>query len=106
VVSRNIPVWEFREGMAAVNCWNGCEAEGWFGRVYLQSSNPRVVTADGARHDLDLVSVVRIGKVVGKWPGLSSLCNDAGLIKTKARTARVKLCSIAVADVAKKVRLP
>jgi hypothetical protein len=78
VALRNIPVWEFREGMAAVYCWNGCEAEGWFGRVYLQSSNPRVVTADGARHDLDLVSVVRIGKVVGKWPGLSSLCNDAG----------------------------
>jgi hypothetical protein len=75
-------------------------------RSRLHSSNPRVVTADGARHDLHLVSVVRIGKVVGKWPGLSSLCYDAGLIKTKARTARVKLCSIAVADVAKKVRLP
>ena len=38
--------------------------------------------------------------------GVSSLGDDAGLIKTKARTARVKLCSIAVADVAKKVRLP
>lgn len=58
MVLRNIPVSEFREGMAAVYCWNGYECEGWFGRVYLQSSNLRVVAADGARHDLDLVSVV------------------------------------------------
>lgn len=68
VVLRNIPVWEFREGMAAVYCWNGWEAEGWFGRVYLEPSKARVVTVDGTRHDLDLVSVVRIGKVVGRWP--------------------------------------
>jgi hypothetical protein len=45
VVLRNIPVWEFREGMAAVYCWNGWEAEGWFGRVYLQADKARVVTA-------------------------------------------------------------
>jgi hypothetical protein len=68
VVLRNIPLWEFREGVAAVYCWNGCEAEGWFGRVYLQATTARVVTADGTRHDLDLLSVVRIGKVVRRWP--------------------------------------
>jgi hypothetical protein len=68
VVLRNIPVWEFREGMAAVYCWNGWEAEGWFGRVCLQTSTARVVTADGERHDLDLTSVVRIGKLIGQWP--------------------------------------
>src|SRR3954451_11483257 len=37
---------------------------------------------------------------------LSCLCNDAGFIKAKPGAARVKLCGIAVADVAKKVRLP
>ncbi len=68
IVFRNIPVWEFREGMAAVYCWNGWEAQGWFGRVYLAPSKARVVTAGGARHDLDLLSVVRIGKVIGRWP--------------------------------------
>jgi hypothetical protein len=36
----------------------------------------------------------------------SSLCNDAGYIKAKTETARMKLCSIAIADVAEKVRLP
>ena len=68
IVLRNIPPWEFREGLATIYCWNGWEAEGWFGRVYLAPSKARVVTADGVRHDLDLLSVVRIGKVVGKWP--------------------------------------
>jgi len=68
IVLRNIPVWEFREGLAAVYCWNGWEAEGWFGRVNLTSSKARVLTSDGARHDLDLPNVVRIGKVVGRWP--------------------------------------
>jgi hypothetical protein len=72
VVLRNIPVWEFREGMAAVYCWNGWEAEGWFGRVCLQESKTRVITADGERHDLDSANIVRIGKVVGRWPRLSS----------------------------------
>src|SRR5882672_6364747 len=38
--------------------------------------------------------------------GMNSSGNDAGLIKTKTRAARVELCSIAVADVAKEVRLP
>lgn len=37
--------------------------------------------------------------------GMSSSGNDAGFIKTETGAARVKLCSIAVADVAKKVRL-
>ena len=67
IVLRNIPPWEFREGQAAVYCWNGWEAEGWFGRVDLKPSRARVVTPDGERHDLDLVSVVRIGKMVGTW---------------------------------------
>lgn len=69
VVLRNIPAWEFREGQAAVYCWNGWEAQGWFGRVYLQPSKARVVTPDGQRHDLDVLNVVRIGKLVGRWPG-------------------------------------
>lgn len=68
VVLRNIPMWEFREGVAAVYCWNGCEAVGWFGRVSLEPSHPRVVTPDCERHDLDLLCVVRIGKLVGRWP--------------------------------------
>ena len=68
VVLRNIAAWEFREGKAAVYCWNGWEAEGWFGNVYLQSPNARVVTADGQRHDLDLLNVVRIGKMIRRWP--------------------------------------
>jgi hypothetical protein len=68
VVLRNIPAWEFREGMAAIYCWNGWEAEGWFGRVHLQETEARVVTPNGDRHDLDLVSVVRIGKLVARWP--------------------------------------
>jgi hypothetical protein len=77
VVLRNIPLWEFREGMAAVYCWNGWEAEGWFGRVCLQATTARVVTADGSKHDLDLVSIVRIGKVVGRWPESERSSSDA-----------------------------
>jgi hypothetical protein len=68
IVLRNIPPWEFREGQAAVYCWNGWEGRGWFGRVYLQPSRARVVTPDGQRHDLDVLNVVRIGKLVARWP--------------------------------------
>jgi hypothetical protein len=68
IVLRNIPPWEFREGQAAVYCWNGWEAEGWFGTVSLQPSKSRVVTADGHRHDLDLLNVVRVGKMIWRWP--------------------------------------
>jgi hypothetical protein len=52
--------------LAAVYCWNGWEAEGWFGRVYLKPAHARVVTSDGIRHDSDLLNVVRIGKVIGR----------------------------------------
>ena len=68
VVLRNIPPCEFCEGNAAVYCWNGWDGSGWFGRVYLQPSKARVVTPDGQRHDLDVLNVVRIGKVVARWP--------------------------------------
>ncbi len=68
IVFRNIPPWEFREGQAAVYCWNGWESQGWFGHVYLQPSRARIITADGERHDLDPVNIVRIGKVIGSWP--------------------------------------
>jgi hypothetical protein len=71
IVFRNIPPWEFSEGEAAVYCWNGWESQGWFGRAYLQPARARIVTADGSRHDLDPVNVVRIGKVIGKWPAKS-----------------------------------
>ena len=67
VVLRNIPPWEFREGKAAVYCWNGWDTEGWFGRVDLKATRARVVTADGKCHDLDTNNVVRIGKMVGNW---------------------------------------
>ena len=68
IVFRNIPPWEFREGEAAVYCWNGWESQGWFGRVYLEPSRARIITADGQRHTLDPVNIVRIGKVIGRWP--------------------------------------
>ncbi len=67
VVLRVIAPWEFREGRAAVYCWNGWEAQAWFGRVCLQPK-AYVVTADGQRHNLELPNVMRIGKVVGQWP--------------------------------------
>ena len=81
VVLRNIPPWEFREGQAAVYCWNGWEAEGWYGRVNLKPARARVVTPDGERHDLDLLSVVRIGKVVGRWakPDPTNACGSCTL---------------------------
>jgi len=72
IVLRNIPPWEFREGQAAVYCWNGWEGRGWFGRVYLQPAKARVVTPDGQRHDLDVLNVVRIGKLIGRWPPLEA----------------------------------
>jgi hypothetical protein len=72
VVLRNVPPWEFRQGQAAVYCWNGWEAEGWFGNVCLQASRARVVTADGQRHDLDVVNVVRIGKIIWRGSPLSA----------------------------------
>jgi hypothetical protein len=68
IVLRNIPPWEFREGKAAVYCWNGWEAEGWFGRANFQPTRARIITDDGERHDLDPVNIVRIGKVIGRWP--------------------------------------
>jgi len=68
IVFCSVPAWELREGEAAVYCWNGCEAEGWYGRVSLQPSRARVVTPDGQRHDLDVLTVVRIGKLIGRWP--------------------------------------
>jgi hypothetical protein len=70
VVFRNVPPWEFREGPAAAYCWNGWESQGWFGQLRLQSSSARLVTADGVCHDLEPVNLVRIGKVVGRWPPL------------------------------------
>ena len=68
IVFSPIPAWELREGEAAVYCWNGWEAEGWYGRVSLQPSRARVVTPDGQRHDLDVLMVVRIGKRIARWP--------------------------------------
>jgi hypothetical protein len=68
IVFRNIPPWEFREGPAAVYCWNGWEARGWFGRVQLTPLKAVVVTSDGQRHELDPVNIVRIGKIIGRWP--------------------------------------
>lgn len=68
IVFRNIPPWEFREGPAVVYCWSGWESWGWFGRVQLTPPKAVVVTSDGKRHELDPVKIVRIGKVVGRWP--------------------------------------
>lgn len=68
IVLRNIAPWQFREGQGTVYCWNGWEGVGWFGRVYLQPSKPRVITPDGRRHDLDVLNVVRIGRLVARWP--------------------------------------
>jgi hypothetical protein len=68
IVFRNIPPWEFQGGEAAVYCWNGWEAEGWFGRPYLKPTRARIITADGEQHVLDPVNIVRIGKAIGKWP--------------------------------------
>jgi hypothetical protein len=70
VVLRNIPLWEFREGMAAVYCWNGWEAAGWFGRVHIKPLTVRVITGDGSSHDIDLIEIVRIGKMVGRWDSI------------------------------------
>ena len=67
VVLHVIAPWEFREGRAAVYCWNGLEAQAWFGHVCLEP-NAYVVTPDGQRHDLELPNIMRIGKVVGLWP--------------------------------------
>ena len=68
VVFRNIPPWEFREGMAAVYCWNGWEAVGWFGNATFASTKAQVKTGDGERHDVDPLTIVRVGKVIGRWP--------------------------------------
>jgi hypothetical protein len=68
IVLRNIPPWEFREGQAAVYCWNGWEAQGWFGQVRFTPIKVIVVTPDGQRHESDSVNIVRIGKIIGRWP--------------------------------------
>jgi len=68
IVFRNIPPWEFREGPAAVYCWNGWDARGLFGQVQFTSIKVIVVTPDGQRHELDAVNIVRIGKIIGRWP--------------------------------------
>ena len=68
IAFRNIPAWEFREGTATVYCWNGWDARGWFGQVQLASSRASVVTPDGQRHELEPETVVRVGKIIGRWP--------------------------------------
>jgi hypothetical protein len=68
IVFRNGPVWQFRGGQAAVYLWNGWEAVGWYGSVNIQSSRPYVVTPDGFRRDLDAAAIMRIGRVIGRWP--------------------------------------
>ena len=68
IVFRNIPPWEFREGSAAVYCWNGWEARGLYGQVQMATPQAAVVTPDGQRHRLDPANVVRIGKIIGRWP--------------------------------------
>jgi hypothetical protein len=72
IVFRNIPPWEFREGLAAVYCWNGWEAHGWFGQVQFTPIKVVVVTPDGHRYELDSVNIVRIGKIIGRWPAKST----------------------------------
>jgi hypothetical protein len=67
VVFHNIPTWEFREGDAALYAWDGFEAKGWFGRVILLPLAAIVITTDGKRHRLDPDTIVRIGKVIGRW---------------------------------------
>jgi len=73
VVFHNIPAWEFREGEAALYAWDGCEAKGWFGRVMLLPLAAIVITIDGTRHRLDPETIVRIGKVVGRWSAESEI---------------------------------
>jgi hypothetical protein len=68
LVFHNIPPWEFRGGQAAVYCWNGWDTQGWFGHLHLASLEAVVVTPDGQRHELDPVNIVRIGKIIGRWP--------------------------------------
>jgi hypothetical protein len=68
IVFRNIPPWEFREGPAAVYCWNGWETRGLFGQVQLAPLKAIVVTPDGQRHEIDPLNIVRIGKIIGRWP--------------------------------------
>lgn len=53
---------------SAVYCWNGWEARGLFGRAQLAALKAAVVTPDGQRHELDAADVVRIGKIIGRWP--------------------------------------
>ena len=68
VVLRQVQPWEFNQGKAAVYCWNGYEGQGWFGKICLQPFKPYVLTPDGRRHELDLSTITRIGKVIGYWP--------------------------------------
>jgi hypothetical protein len=77
VVFRNIPPWEFREGQATVYCWNGWDAQGWFGRVKMAPLKAVIVSPDGQSHEVDLVDIVRIGKVIGRWPAQGNICRSA-----------------------------
>jgi len=72
IVFRNIPPWEFRDGPAAVFCWNGWEARGLYGRVQLAPLRAIVVTPDGQCHHLDPANIVRIGRIIGRWPAETS----------------------------------
>ena len=67
VVLRLVAPWELCQGTGAVYCWNGWEAQGWFGDVCLEPKT-YVVTPDGRRHELDLLSIVCIGRIVARWP--------------------------------------
>lgn len=68
IVFRNIPPWEFREGPAAIYCWNGYETRGVFGRIQLSAFKAVVVALDGRCHHLDPANIVRVGKAIGRWP--------------------------------------
>lgn len=73
VVFRNVAPWEFRTGQAAIYCWNGWEAVGWFGEVNMGVETAAITTLDGKRQELSASTVVRIGKKIANWDGEPSV---------------------------------
>src|SRR5258706_8769521 len=89
--------------MTVKYCMANSDFGGFIGRKCRKPFKPKTMKINANKYRAMMEAIfIRVSFLVR----LSFLCNNAGLLKAKTGAARIKLCSIAVADVAKKVRLP
>src|SRR6266404_274638 len=89
--------------MTVKNCMAKSDDGGFIGRKCRKPFKPKTMKINANKYRAMMEAIfIRVSFLVR----LRFLGDGAGLLEPKTRPARIKLCSIAVADVAKKVRLP